>query len=146
MAGKNSGFNAKAFRQNIRFVYNMAAPPLEEEQATFYFPSELVYNVGTDAEDTPFDPQATVTRNQPDPVRVPCSIEFKDTAGQVIDFGLITPAEVEITLLDEDYEKVKGCSYVVLRGEKYNYQQTYAPSGLFDVGLYTMSFRAESAT
>lgn len=146
MAGKFPGNGSKAFRTGIRFVYNMAAPPLAEEQATFYFPSQLVYNVGTDAEDTPFDPHATVVRTQPPPVKVPCSVEFKDSGGQVIDFGQITPAEVEVTLLDEDYAKIEGCSYMVLRGEKYNYSQTYPPSGLFDVGLYTMSFKAESAT
>lgn len=146
MAGKNPGFNAKAFRKNIRFVYQMAAPPLTEEQASFYFPTQLVYNVGTDAEDTPFDPSSTVVRTQPDPIKVPCSIEFKETSGQVIDFGVLTPALCIVTLLDEDYERIKGCSYMVLRGEKYNYESTDAPSGLFDVGLYSLQFRAESST
>lgn len=145
MAGKNSGFDAKAFRTAIRSVYQMAAPPVSDEQATFYFPAQLVYNVGTDAEDTPFDPTATVTRTQPSPVKVPCALEFKG-ANQDTDFGLIAPARIAITLLDEDYAKVAGFSYVVIRGEKYNFDRVDPPNGLFDVGLYTVHVSAESQT
>src|SRR5438309_2807566 len=119
MAGRNSGFDARAFRQNIRFVMQMGTPPLEGEQAAFYFPSQLVYNTPVDADDVPFDPSATVTRIVPPAVKVPCAVEYKDVNGELTDFGVITPSKASITLLDEDYAKVKGCSYVVLRGEKF---------------------------
>lgn len=145
MAGKNSGFNAKAFRTAIRQVYDMAAPPVSDEQATFFFPAQLVYNVGTDAEGTPFDPTATVTRTQPDPVKVPCALDFKG-ATDTTDFGILAPAKVAITLLDDDYAQVEGFTYVVIRGEKYNFESVDPPSGLFDVGLYTVHVRAETQT
>lgn len=146
MAGTFPGGGSKAFRTGIRFVYNMAAPPLTDEQATFYFPSTLVYNSPVDGDNVPFDPNATVTRTVPDPVRVPCGVEFKDASGNVIPFGEMIPAKVAITLLDEDYTKVSGASYVAVRGVKYDYTHTDPPSGLFDVGLYTMNFEAESVT
>lgn len=146
MAGQNSGFDARAFRQNIRFVMAMGAPPSEGEQATFYFPSQLVYNANTDAEDVPFDPNATVTRVIPPSVRVPCAVEYKDVNGELTDFGVITPSKASITLLDEDYAQVKGCAYVVLRGEKFAYRSTEYPTGLFDVGVYVMHFVAEDAS
>lgn len=145
MAGKNNGFNAKAFRSAIRQVYTMAAPPVSDEQATFFFPPQLVYNVGTDAEDTPFDPSATVTRTQPPAVKVPCALDFKGVS-EMSDFGLLSPAKIAITLLDEDYAKVAGFAYVVIRGERYNYASVDPPSGLFDVGLYTVHVVAESQT
>lgn len=144
MAGKQPGFNGKNFRSKIRFVYDMAAPPIAEERATFCFPAQLVYNTPVDGQDVPFDPAATVTRTVPPPVQVPCGVEFQDAYGNVINFGLAIPAKAVITLLDEDYAKVKDCSYVVLRGEKYNYSHSEFPSGLFDVGLYTLHFNAES--
>jgi hypothetical protein len=143
MAGRNAGFNGREFRKQIRFVMNLGAPPVDGEQATFYFPSQLIYNTNVDAEDVPFDPTATVTRNTPTPVKVPCAVEFKTAAGVPTDFGLIVPAHAEITLLDEDYAKVKGCTYVALRGEKYVYRSTDYPTGLFDVGVYVMHFVAE---
>lgn len=146
MAGRNPGFNARQFRDAIKFVQNMAAAPLADEQATFYFPAQLVYNRPENGADLPFDPNATVVRNVPTPVRVACSIEYQDARGETISFGTIVPSRVVITLLDEEYAKVEGTSYVVIHGDKYIYQRTQPPSGLFDVGLYVMHFLAENET
>lgn len=146
MAGTNSGFDAGAFRTNIRFVFGMAAAPLAEEQAAFYFPSQLVYNRSVDTEDVPFDPAATVTSTPSLPVRVPCAIEYFDNDGVTGAFGIITPTRLAITLLDEDYAKVKGAVYVVVGGDRYNYRRTEPPAGLFDVGLYVLHFQAENET
>ncbi len=71
MAGRNPAFSAKAFRDGIRFVYDMAAPPQEGEQAAFYKESSLVYTVPVDDDNVPFDPTTTVQRITPAPVRVP---------------------------------------------------------------------------
>ena len=143
----NPGFNGAEFRNAIRFVYDMAAAPVDEERLTFYFASQLVYNTGVDGENVPFDPTATVTRIVPPPVRnVPCGITYRDRQGEEIVFGTVTATRLAVTLLDEDYERVKGCDYVVIGGDKYIYKRTEPPSGLFDVGLYTMHFTAESET
>jgi hypothetical protein len=147
MAGRNSGFNPRKFRDGIRFAYDMGAPPLPSEQAIFFKPSQLVYDSAVDADDVPFDPQdLPVRREQPVPIRVPCAVEYFDAQGQIMEFGMAVPARAVITLLDEDYVKIKGCAYVMLRGEKFNYASTTFPNGLFDVGLYTLSFTAENAS
>lgn len=144
MAGKNSGFDPKGFRDAIKFVYNMAAPPRDADQAAFYKPSELVYTASVDDENVPFDPATTVQRVVPPPVRVPCGVEYLDAEGQPVTFGTVTASRIVLTLLDEDYDQVKGSAYVVIGGEKYLYQRTEPPSGLFDVGLYAMHWRAEN--
>lgn len=144
MAGRNSGFDSRAFREGIRFVYNMAASPVADEQATFYKPSSLVYNLPTDDDNVPFDPSSTVQRVQPDPIKVPCGIEYFDAEGQDVPFGVVTVSRVACTLLDEDYRKVKDATYVVIGGDRYLYQRTEPPSGLFDVGLYVMHFKSEN--
>jgi hypothetical protein len=146
MAGSNPDFDAVAFRTNIRFVFGMAAAPLIEEQVAFYFPSQLVYNRSVDTEDVPFDPSATVTSTPSLPVRVPCAIEYFDNEGVSSAFGIITPSRLAITLLDEDYQKIKGATYVVTGGDRYNYRRTEPPAGLFDVGLYTLHFSAVDET
>lgn len=144
MAGTNDGFDADVFREGIRFAQEMAAPPLESEQVAFYRPTQLVYNVPVDDDNVPFDPDATVTRVTPAPVRVACSVEFQDAAGHATVFGDIAATRVVVTLLDEEYEQVKDATYIVLGGEKWVYSRTRPPSGLFDVGLYSIVFIAEN--
>ena len=61
-------------------------------------------------------------------------------------FGTVTASRITCTLLDQDYLLVKDTSYVVIAGEKYLYRRTEPPSGLFDVGLYVMHYRAENET
>lgn len=146
MAGKNAGFNAQKFRKNIRFVMEMGAPPADGERAIFYMPSTLVYNRGVDESDLPFDPNSTVVRQPSPPIVVSCAVEFRDVDDLPTDFGDIVPAKAVITVLDEDYARIKGCEYVTLRGERYKYHHVEAPLGLFDVGIYTLHFRAVDQT
>lgn len=144
MAGKNSGFDSSAFRTGIRFVFNLAAPVEDGDQATFFKPAQLVYNRPVDGDNVPFDPDATVTRVQPAGIKVACAIEYQDAAGNEIAFGTVTSSRLVITLLDDEYKLVKGCGYVVVGGEKYIYDRTEPPTGLFDVGLFVMRFTAEN--
>ena len=146
MAGSNAGFNADAFREGIRFAYTMAASPVASEQVAFYKATELIYTVPVDDDNVPFDPTTTVQRVAPPPVRVPCGVEYFDAEGQPVPFGTVTVSRITCTLLDEDYVQVKDSAYVVIGGEKYLYRRTQPPSGLFDVGLYVMHFRAENET
>lgn len=143
MAGSNPGFDGNAFREGIRFVQQMAAAPIDSDQVSFYKPAQLVYNRPTDPENVPFDPNATVTRVQPAPVKVACGLEYRTAKGEVTAFGSITASRLVVTLLDEEYELVKDCSYIVVAGEKWNYLLTEPPTGLFDVGLFSMHFVAE---
>ncbi len=148
MAWNNPGgpadFDSTAFRDAIRFVYDMAAPPVVEEQATFYGPSTLVYTGSVDDDEVPFDPATTVVREPAPGVKVSCGIEYSDAEGNPVPFGTVTASRLAITLLDVDYQRIKGCAYVVVAGEKYLYRRTQPPTGLFDVGLYTLHFRAEN--
>ena len=140
------GFDSTAFRDAIRQVYTMAATPVADDQVTFHFASQLVYNTNVDADNRPFDVNATVTSTTPDPVKVPCAVEYFDAENQPTNFGLMAPTKLRIALLDEDYAKVREAVFVTLGGDRYNYRRTEPPSGLFDVGIYTMHFTAENET
>ena len=78
------------------------------------------------------------------PVRVPCGIEYIDNEGQPVPFGSVTITHVKCALLDEHYTQVSDAAYVAIGGERYLYSRTEPPSGLFDVGLFVMHFRAEN--
>jgi hypothetical protein len=151
MAGISSEFDADGFRAAIRNVEEIFAPPLEAERATFFFPHQLVYTDGTDADDVPFDRDAVPVVTQVVPsVQVPCSVAYFDSSGALTDFGILVPSRAELTFLDEDYHRVDGSvmgtshfSYVALRGEKFVYRSTEFPTGLFDVGIYVVHVAAE---
>ncbi len=134
----------------MRFVMNMGAPVVTDDQATFVFPSQLIYNTADtgdhDGAGVPFNPSIPVTRTPPKMVKVPCAVEYFDAEGVMTDFGMIAASRAQVTLLDEDYAKVEGCVAVILAGERFVYQKTEFPTGLFDVGLYTMHFTAENDT
>jgi hypothetical protein len=146
MAGSNPGFNAAEFREAIHFAMAMGAAIDTDEQVTFHFASTLVYAGSADGAEVPFDPAATVVTTTPDPMRVDCAVEYFDAENQPTNFGLLAPSRLAVTLLDVDYEQVKEAQYVVAHGDRYDYRRTEPPSGLFDVGLYTMHFTSQNET
>ena len=145
MAGTFPGGGADRFRDGIRFAMEMGAPPEEANQATFIFPPVLEYVEGekVDASGVPFSADVPVREKRPDPVRVPCAVEFYDERGQQSNLGDIHATRVKVLLLDEEYEKVKGCEAVLLGGDTYLYRYTTPPSGLFSVGIFELWFFAE---
>lgn len=144
MAGTSPDFDPVEFRAAIHAVMDLGAPPTPSERVTFYFARSLVYNAPTDDENTPFDPTATVTEIPGQAVTVPCAVEYTDREGEPVPFGMVTASKLVITLLDEDYDQVKGCSYVVAGGDKYLYRRTVPPMGLYSVGVYQLIFVAEN--
>lgn len=146
MAGSNAGFNASDFRTQIKFAMQMGAPAVEGEQAVFHFPAVLTYNTLADGDQLPFNPETTVTSQEPTTVKVDCAIDYFDAEDQPTNFGLLAPTRIAVTLLDEDYVKVKECTYVVVHGDRYDFRRTEPPSGLFEVGVYTMHFTSRNET
>lgn len=156
MAGVFPGGGADRFRDGIRFVMDMAAPPEEAAQATFLFPSQLVFVDPDDAGSTvdqagvPFNPDVPVQRVTPAPVRLPCAVEYYDATGQQAqragDLGIVGTSRVKVLLLDDEYERVKEADRVVIDGDVYWYRRTQPPSGLFDVGIYEIWYHSEQET
>lgn len=131
-------FPADAVRAGLRLAMTVGLPVITEEQPTFYFPStEVLTGDPGDQEGVPFAPTTTVVRTPTAAsVQVPCAIEYQDGAGKVISIGVIQPAKVVLTFLDEDYEQVKGFQFVVIGASRFFYRRTEPPKGLVTVGLY----------
>lgn len=139
-------FNGPVFRNAIRFVFEMAAPPLTGDQLMFHFTAAVAFAGFSDGDQVPFNPAEIVTRTIPPPVSVPCDVEFTPAADTPTAFGTVVPAKIKVLLLDEDYLLVEDASYVVSNGDRYNRQFLPPSFGLFDVGLHEMMFVAENET
>ena len=115
---------------------------MADDQPTFFMPPTYLGDGAhaLDTQGTPFSPTYRPARGPVPgtPVKVPCAIEYKDEPGQLDAMGTVSPAGVVLTLLDEDYAKIKGFAYVAIGGIKYNYQHVQKPDGLVSVGVYTV--------
>jgi len=135
-----ANFDANAVRAGLRLAMQVGLPVLTSDQPTFVMPTVVTGDDthALDQQGTPFDPTYRPTRSTPKRVKVPCGVDYKDAAGNLMAGGTIASAGVVLTLLDEDYAQVKGFAYVVIGGNKYNYEHTDRPQGLVSVGIYTV--------
>lgn len=146
MASGDIRIDADDFRRSIRSVMTMGLPPDLADQPAFVFPGDIVNSDPADDEDVPFDSEARPTVAAPVIVRRPCAIEYVDNAGKMENFGLVVKSKVMLTLLDEDYEAIKGFSYVVIGGDRFIYTKTETPIGLDTVGVWIVHATAEDDT
>lgn len=137
-----AGFDKARIMAGLRTAMQFGAPTRVEDQATFYKVATATDDVPRDDEFIPFDPDARRT-SKPTPVRVDCSVEYVDRTDQTEQFGAVTPSHIKITLLDPEYQKVKGFRYVVAGGDRYNYRLTEPPVALGSIDVWTVHCVAE---
>lgn len=144
MANAPVPFDPQAFVQGILTAMTIGEPTREEDKATFYFPADMVAEGSRDSEGIPFDPSTTATPvpRRP-PVRVPCAVEYQDAEGKIENWGVLVPSKAVITLLDNEYQQVKGFSFVVIGGVKYMYSRTETPVAMVTVDVWTVHCVAE---
>lgn len=144
MAGTTSGFDDQAFIDGIQFAMTMGAPPSTSDQVMFHFAPVPTGDAAMSADGVPFDPDVSRTSTTPDPVTVPCVVEYGDARDRDTAFGLQAGTRLRVTLLEADYRKVEDAAFVVYGGDRYDYRHTEAPVGLFSVGVWAMHFTAVS--
>ncbi len=138
-------FDATAVRAGLRLAMQVGLPVIALDQPTFFMPTIVTADGAhtLDQQGTPFDPAYRPVRAQPAGIQVPCGIDYKDAAGNLVAMGDVSATGMVLTLLDEDFVQVKGFAYVVVAGVKYNYQRTDRPQGLVSVGIYTVHVLAD---
>lgn len=112
----------------------------------FHFEESTTTVAPADTKGIPFDPAATVVRVTPDPLTVPCIVEYLDSVDQPTPFGTVKPSKVKVTLFDEEYELVKNASHVVIDGDRYLRHNEPPAFALFDATMHVMIFTAENET
>lgn len=142
MAGTLAGFDGQAFRDGIHLVQEFFTPG--DQRASFHFSTTPPAPGTADSEGVPFDPAVAVsTAESKPPVIAPCSIEYQDVAGGLQNLGYISPSRILVTLLDVDYETVKGFDFVVVNGVRYYYRSTDVPHALGNVTVWSIRCVAE---
>lgn len=143
MAGSNPDFDSADFKSGIRFAWTMAEPINSQDQISFFFPTVKTYDKTVDQSGVPFDPTATFTSSTPDPISLTVGVKYKDGSNVTTPFDDASPRTIDVTMFDDDYAQIQGCEGAILGGVRYILQSTAAPSGLFNVGIYTLSFASE---
>jgi hypothetical protein len=145
-----AGFDAAAARAGILSAMSFGEPTRTEDKATFYFPKTRTSDptdAPVDQDDIPFDPTVPVVAPDSKPhVQVPCAVEYVDASEQVETFGAARASRIKITLMDTEYQQVKGFAFVVAGGDKYVYDTTEPPVALGSIDIWTVHCTAEDET
>jgi hypothetical protein len=140
--GFGENFNSTVFRNNIKNVMKMGAPNAIEERVTFQWEPEKTYVGKTDPTGRPYDlASATVSTVFKADVQIDCAVEILDRNPTGTPIGEFNNPRATITVLDVDYESIKGSTIVLIGGNTYtiNYVE---PVGLFDVTIFTLHCQA----
>lgn len=149
MAGTNSNFNAREVRDALQFAMKMGSPNKVWDKATFYFRQTRVWvdasgavveNPRLDQDGNPFDPNlhAELTGRDPE-VLDHVAVDFQLARPEELEVGSFRPTRVEITILDEDWEKIEEAIEVTLvGGDRYYISYEKPVTGLFDMDVHEL--------
>lgn len=142
-----AGLVPQEVREGLRIAMRVGTPQEVQLRPRFWVPDLSQGEEGapsSDAEDIPFDPAVPKPQEAGRFVEdVLCACGYQDRPGVQLDWGVVLPARVTITILDEEYELVKDFSWVQLGGERFNYRSEMLPLGLGDVTVHQFSVVAE---
>jgi hypothetical protein len=148
--GISADFDGDQFRRAIQFAMQMGAPPDVDKQAVFVFkPTSRTYwkngvQLGTaprlDRDGKPLDPKIQVRVVEAATKKVDCAVEIVRADAEELPVGTFRQTKAIVTLLDEQYDQVKGCTELVFNGDRYRYGYEPEGLGLFSVGINTMIF------
>lgn len=139
-------FNETGFLAGISTAMRVGVPEREADQLVFVFGDDVSVTGSQDADEVPYDPAVVPTVVAGKRVRVLCAAEYLDARGQAVEFGIITPSSLRITLMDAEYQKVKGFAFVVAGGDKYLYRRTAPAMGMVTATVWTIYCVAEDET
>lgn len=137
-------FDERAILEGLHAAMGFGTPTRTEDRATFYLPPvNATESDPVDLRGVPFDPDESRSVT-PVHKQVACAVEFYDGAAVVEQFGSVRPTKIRLTLLDPEYQEVKGFSFVVAGGDKYIYDKTEPPVALGTIDVWMVWASAEN--
>lgn len=140
------GFNSARVVEGLHKAMGFGEPTRTSDKATFYFPKRRDIGDATDEEGVPFDPTVQAEDVSKPALRLPCSVEYFQRGDVIESFGTIQSDRIKITLLDPEYQRIKGFAYVTAGGDKYVYRSTQPPDALASIDVWTVWAVAEDET
>lgn len=151
--GISATFDNDGFRNAIRFAMQMGANPDVSRQPRFVKRSsartywknntQLTTVPRMDLDGNPLDPDIEVRSPDAELVAVDCAVEIVRAEADEVPVGNFRPVKAVVTLLDEQYQLVKGVRELLYNGDQYIFGYEPESNGLFEVGVYTMIFYAK---
>jgi hypothetical protein len=128
-------YDLNSVRAGLLLAMSFGTPNRSEDQATFYVPVEDSPGEDSPGDDPivdgqgiPFNPDAVA----PDfpllyqPVVVPCAVEMLGTnTDEDTHLGDIAPVGLRLTLLEAEYDQIRGFSFMTYYGVRYDYERTH---------------------
>lgn len=137
-----SGFDEGKFRSAIRNTMLMGMPEAVSERVVFRWTTNRQF-IHTDAQGSPLDWYSDpVSVSSHDDVEVPVALDFNPSSPVSTNLGDFDSPKAALTLLDVDYDLVKGADKVIIDGSTYEIDYVAPPQGLFGVTVYTIYIRA----
>jgi hypothetical protein len=138
--GFGTGFDAARFREAVRSTMTMGLPQDTAERITFRWTPNRTYS-SQDSGGNPWSWDDTpATEDAPEDVQVAAAVEFSARPAGTQDtvMGQFDAAGVTVTLLDDDFEQIRGADLMIFDGNVYEVRFVAPPVGLFDVTVYTI--------
>lgn len=141
-------FDGTGFQEGILLAMGLGIPDDEALRPTFIMPgtTEVPQGTSVDPDGVPFNPFVRRNRIPGARLQVRCAVEFLNQAGDVTDYGVLQNDQARLTLLDPQYQQIKGFESVLLGDVTYNYSQTFPPIGLASATVWQVLVRAEDQT
>lgn len=135
-SGTSLGFDADLFRNGIYTAMVMGTPGQQPERAIFKWTRSQTFNP-QDPQRHPYDwNQSVVTDDTPDPVTLDkVAVEFNSTTPRDTAVGGFLNIGAKLTLLDIEYDLVRGADVVTLGGDDFDIRDINVVA-LFDVDVY----------
>jgi len=127
----------------LHTAMQFGAPTNPTDRATFVMPRTYTTTGAVDESGVPYDPEFRPTPGPLVKRQVACAVEYYSSEGKLENLGLIQPSRVTITLLDPDYQQIKGFEYVVIGGVKFLYRKVEPPLALGTLDVWTVHATAE---
>ena len=141
-------FPEKQFRDGIHFAMDMGDPDADRDTVHFHWDEVRQYAIA-DSNNLPFDLDDPKTILEPAfSKQTLAALEFvsRSTLSGGTPVGQFDSHRVKITLLDTEYEEIKGFDWLDISGNKYDLDFVEPVIGLFGVSVYILhaSARDES--
>lgn len=136
-------FDKAAVLAGLHIAMDFGEPNVTTDKPTFFMPRSSTAPGNKDQHGVPFNPDNKRTFSALVKKTVPCAVEYTNAQGKVENFGLINPSKVQITLLDPDYQRIRGCEFVTIGGQKFLYRKTEPPIALGSIDVWVLHFTAE---
>lgn len=144
------GFDEASIKAGLYKAMGFGEPTRTEDKAWFYFPVNRASDPTDSPKDqdgVPFDPTVPVaTTPRKARVQAACAVEYVDAGESLESFGDIKATRIKITVLDPEYQQIKGFAYVVAGGDKYVRTSVEPPVALGSIDVWTLWCTAEDET